>query len=139
MLGASTLWWKRFFATLTKEPLVDGIFATRADASRAVFEFIEIWYNRQRWSLNTRLPTPELRAQPFCTPLMVSKGKDDRSQNSTQWHQKYRYEQDGCAPSEGATELQQTTPASWMWKKPEELFVKKEMNYDKSYRNAESR
>jgi putative transposase len=37
-----------FFATLTKELLVDGVFATRAQASRAVFEFIEIWYNRQR-------------------------------------------------------------------------------------------
>ncbi|MGH7648257.1 MAG: IS3 family transposase, partial [Gemmatimonadaceae bacterium] len=37
-----------FFATLTKELLIDGIFATRAEASRAVFEFIEIWYNRQR-------------------------------------------------------------------------------------------
>ena len=37
-----------FFATLTKELLVDGLFATRAEASREVFEFIEIWYNRQR-------------------------------------------------------------------------------------------
>lgn len=37
-----------FFATLTKELLVDGVFETRAEASRAVFEFIEIWYNRQR-------------------------------------------------------------------------------------------
>ena len=37
-----------FFATLTKELLVDGLFATRADASRALFAFIEIWYNRQR-------------------------------------------------------------------------------------------
>ena len=37
-----------FFATLTKELLVDGMFETRAEASRAVFEFIEIWYNRQR-------------------------------------------------------------------------------------------
>ena len=37
-----------FFATLTKELLADGVFATRAEASRAVFEFIEIWYNRQR-------------------------------------------------------------------------------------------
>jgi transposase InsO family protein len=35
-------------ATLTKELLVDGVFATRAEASRALFEFIEIWYNRQR-------------------------------------------------------------------------------------------
>lgn len=37
-----------FFATLTKELLVDGLFATRAEASRVVFEFTEIWYNRQR-------------------------------------------------------------------------------------------
>ena len=37
-----------FFATLMKELLVDGAFATRAEASRALFEFIEIWYNRQR-------------------------------------------------------------------------------------------
>jgi putative transposase len=37
-----------FFATLEKELLVDGVFASRAEASRAVFEFIEIWYNRQR-------------------------------------------------------------------------------------------
>ena len=37
-----------FFATLTKELLVDGIFDSRAQASRELFEFIEIWYNRQR-------------------------------------------------------------------------------------------
>lgn len=37
-----------FFATLTKELLVDGVFVTREEASRALFEFIEIWYNRQR-------------------------------------------------------------------------------------------
>lgn len=37
-----------FFATLTKELLIDGVFETRAQASRALFEFIEIWYNRQR-------------------------------------------------------------------------------------------
>jgi putative transposase len=37
-----------FFATLSKELLVDGVFETRAQASGAVFEFIEIWYNRQR-------------------------------------------------------------------------------------------
>lgn len=37
-----------FFATLTKELLIDGLFETRAEASRALFEFIEIWYNRQR-------------------------------------------------------------------------------------------
>ncbi|HJQ18700.1 MAG TPA: IS3 family transposase [Gemmatimonadaceae bacterium] len=37
-----------FFATLTKELLIDGVFATRADGSRELFAFIEIWYNRQR-------------------------------------------------------------------------------------------
>ena len=36
------------FATLTKELLIDTVFATRHEASGAVFEFIEIWYNRQR-------------------------------------------------------------------------------------------
>jgi transposase InsO family protein len=37
-----------FFATLTKELLADDVFSTRAAASRALFEFIEIWYNRTR-------------------------------------------------------------------------------------------
>ena len=37
-----------FFATLTKELLVDGGFTTRDAAHQAVFEFIEIWYNRKR-------------------------------------------------------------------------------------------
>jgi putative transposase len=37
-----------FFATLTKELLGDRPFTTRTEASRELFEFIEIWYNRQR-------------------------------------------------------------------------------------------
>ena len=37
-----------FFATLTKELLSDGLFASRAEAQRALFRFIEFWYNRQR-------------------------------------------------------------------------------------------
>jgi transposase InsO family protein len=37
-----------FFATLTKELLVHGLFPSRAVAHHALFEFIEIWYNRQR-------------------------------------------------------------------------------------------
>ena len=37
-----------FFATLTKELLIDGVFESRAHARRELFEFIEIWYNRQR-------------------------------------------------------------------------------------------
>ena len=37
-----------FFATLTKELLIDGVFPSRADGRHELFEFIEIWYNRQR-------------------------------------------------------------------------------------------
>lgn len=37
-----------FFATLTKELLSEGLFKSRAIAARELFEFIEIWYNRQR-------------------------------------------------------------------------------------------
>lgn len=37
-----------FFGTLTKELLVDGLFSTRDAAREAVFEFIEVWYNRRR-------------------------------------------------------------------------------------------
>ena len=37
-----------FFATLTKELLATATFFTRAVASGALFEFIEIWYSRQR-------------------------------------------------------------------------------------------
>jgi transposase InsO family protein len=48
-----------FFATLTKELLVDGGFPARADASRALFEFIEIWYNRQRRHSALAYKTPD--------------------------------------------------------------------------------
>jgi putative transposase len=47
-----------FFATLTKELLVDGLFPTRAVASRTLFEFIEIWYNRQRRHSSLGYRTP---------------------------------------------------------------------------------
>lgn len=47
-----------FFATLTKELLLEERFATRAAARRAVFEFIEIWYNRQRRHSSLGYRTP---------------------------------------------------------------------------------
>lgn len=47
-----------FFATLTKELLVDGLFESRAQASREIFEFIEIWYNRQRRHSSLGYRTP---------------------------------------------------------------------------------
>jgi putative transposase len=37
-----------FFATLTKELLVDGVFPSREVACRELFSYIEIWYNRRR-------------------------------------------------------------------------------------------
>jgi len=37
-----------FFATLKRELVDDADWATRDDARTAVFEFIEVWYNRER-------------------------------------------------------------------------------------------
>ena len=47
-----------FFATLTKELLLERPFESRATAMRELFEFIEIWYNRKRRhsSLDYRSP-----------------------------------------------------------------------------------
>jgi len=47
-----------FFATLTKELLVDGVFASREIASRELFTFIEIWYNRKRRHSTLKYRTP---------------------------------------------------------------------------------
>lgn len=52
-----------FFATLTKELLVDGGFTTRDTAHQAVFEFIEIWYNRKRRHSALGYRTPAEYAQ----------------------------------------------------------------------------
>jgi putative transposase len=43
---------------LAKELLIDGIFTSRADASRELFEFVEIWYNRQRRHASLGYRTP---------------------------------------------------------------------------------
>jgi putative transposase len=48
-----------FFATLTKELLAWETFSTRAAASRALVEFIEVWYNRQRLHSALRYQTPD--------------------------------------------------------------------------------
>jgi transposase InsO family protein len=37
-----------FFATLKTELLDQEIFRTRAQARAEIFEYIEVWYNRQR-------------------------------------------------------------------------------------------
>ena len=48
-----------FFATLTKEVLGDQIFRSRDEAHREIFEFIEVWYNRQRRHSALGFQTPE--------------------------------------------------------------------------------
>jgi transposase InsO family protein len=48
-----------FFATLTKELLGDRVFTSRAEAHREIFEFIEVWYNRQRRHSTLGYRTPE--------------------------------------------------------------------------------
>jgi transposase InsO family protein len=37
-----------FFATLEAELILGADWATRAEARSAIFEFIEVWYNRER-------------------------------------------------------------------------------------------
>ena len=37
-----------FFATLKRELADDAEWATREEARRAVFEYIDVWYNQQR-------------------------------------------------------------------------------------------
>jgi len=48
-----------FFATLTKELLDDHEFDTRDQASREIFEFIAIWYNRKRRHSSLGYRSPE--------------------------------------------------------------------------------
>jgi putative transposase len=48
-----------FFATLTKELLIDGVFPSREIACRELFTFIEIWYNRKRRHSTLGYRTPD--------------------------------------------------------------------------------
>jgi len=47
-----------FFATLKLELVYDGVFATRAQATSAIFEYIEIFYNRERFHSSLGYLTP---------------------------------------------------------------------------------
>jgi len=58
-----------FFATLEHELLADVAFASRDVARRTIFEFIEVWYNRERLHSSLDYVSPvayeqHLRAQP---------------------------------------------------------------------------
>jgi transposase InsO family protein len=48
-----------FFATLEHELLDREVFATHALARRALFDFIEVWYNRQRRHTSLGSISPE--------------------------------------------------------------------------------
>ena len=37
-----------FFATLKKELIYRNRYKTKAEAKKAIFEYIEVWYNRRR-------------------------------------------------------------------------------------------
>lgn len=47
-----------FFATLKKELVYRGRFKSREEAKKAVFEFIEVWYNRKRIHSSIGYMTP---------------------------------------------------------------------------------
>ena len=54
-----------FFKTLKAELVDDADFATRDEARRAIFEFIEVWYNRQRLHSHLDYKSPrEYEASP---------------------------------------------------------------------------
>ncbi len=54
-----------FFATLEFELLEQRVFASRAAARRAIFEFIEVFYNRQRAHQTLAYKTPLMMEQEY--------------------------------------------------------------------------
>jgi putative transposase len=48
-----------FFRTLKVELVYERQFRTRGEAKAAIFEFIEVWYNRQRMHSSLDYMTPE--------------------------------------------------------------------------------
>jgi len=50
---------ERFFATLKTELVYRRHFATRSEAHAAVFEYIEVFYNRQRLHCTLNYQSPE--------------------------------------------------------------------------------
>ena len=47
-----------FFATLKEELLYRGVWPTRVAAKRAIFEYVEVFYNRQRMHSTLGYLTP---------------------------------------------------------------------------------
>lgn len=60
-----------FFATLKEELLCRGVWPTRAAAKRAILEYIEVFYNRQRMHSTLGYLTPmayEVRRRDMTAP-----------------------------------------------------------------------
>ena len=51
-------WAESFFATLKKELIYRTHYKTRAEAKKAIFEYIEVWYNRARLHSSIGFMTP---------------------------------------------------------------------------------
>jgi putative transposase len=51
-----------FFATVKLESIPEGIFASRQEARRALFDYIEVFYNRQRLHSGIDYARPVSRA-----------------------------------------------------------------------------
>jgi transposase InsO family protein len=64
-----------FFATLKAE-CVTGTFATRAHAWQTIFEYIEVWYNRQRRHSTLGYTSPEMFEQQYALahPMSTKSG-----------------------------------------------------------------
>jgi transposase InsO family protein len=60
-----------FFSTLKSE-CATGVYASRADARRSIFEYVEVWYNRQRRHSTLGYCSPETFEQRYFESNLVS-------------------------------------------------------------------
>lgn len=60
-----------FFSTLKSE-CVTGVFDTRSEARRHIFEYIEVWYNRQRRHSALGYQSPEAYELAYMRSFCVS-------------------------------------------------------------------
>jgi putative transposase len=60
-----------FFSTLKSE-CVTGVYPSRAQARQSIFEYIEVWYNRQRRHSALGYASPEAFEQRYFESNLVS-------------------------------------------------------------------
>jgi len=61
-----------FFGSLKNELVHRTRFKTRDEARRAIFEYIEVWYNRQRRHSSLGYITPEQARQRFMAMTKIA-------------------------------------------------------------------